>query len=220
VQHDGKIPSYARRVPLLGPIGGTLQPQTILEGNWPEEKTVTINIQNFSLPTAPVLVNINTEVQAGYVGEGALVQTAIGPLEAIRFRVSGSMRVRATAQNANTDIAFWTDTVETLAKQPPIASQQSGIAGGVYTPVGPNSGWAPAFKRYFQLYCLNSVNYDLKFEDFTGANIVEYLGLGVAGSNNDFINFPKILPPGFRVLVRSAAGPFTILSTWTEFNYG
>ena len=213
-------PDEARRFTLPGPVGGIVQPQTILEGNWPTSKTVTLSIKNFSLSTAPVLVDIFTEIQAGYVGDGALVTTALGPLEAVRFRVSGSMRIRATAANAAVPIAIWTDTVENLAHNPPLASTQTGIAGGVYTGLGPRDGWAPDFKRWFQLNALNSLNYDLKFENHLGANIVEYLGLGVAGSNRDFLQFPTILPPGMRVMIRTPAGPATYLTTWTEYSYG
>lgn len=198
----------ARRVTI--PPNGVMQ---VIGEDFGDEP-ITLRFQNFhAAPAPPVpVLEINAEVAGGY-DAGSLIQTAIGPGEATRFRVTGQTRV--TVRNISgvaVDLGFWTDnTIDQL--KIPMTSGAIALGAGIWTTLPPAGGFAPAYKRWFTINIASG--FDLRFLDFTGAVTVTHVGLPAPAIQT----LPILLPARHSVEINVAVG-VNVICNWTENREG
>ena len=177
--------------------------------------STTLHCQNFSdAAVGFAVVNLRCEILGGF-NAGSVINTQISPGEATKYRVSGRVKVDATAIGNDCQFGIWSDTPVETHPVPPITGQIIPAAAGVYSPVPPNNGFAPSYRRYFWIQAQNNTNYDLKIEDIAGGNIIEFLNL--APNPTVFNFYPQILPTSHRLMIRPNAGlNQNFLITWTD----
>ena len=127
------------------------------------------------------------EILGGF-NSGSVITTQIGPGEASQFRVSGRVKIDATAINNDCQFGIWSDTPIETHPVPPISGALIPAAAGAYSAAPPNDGWAPSYRRYFWVQAASNTTYDLKIEDVTGATICEYLALPANPTSFNFLS--------------------------------
>jgi len=212
------LASNARIVPLTQ----NLTAQVLVE-NLGFDTASTIHCRNMSIQGVGSHILITIINEAGY---GALVRytTELGPGEVCKFSAYGATQIEALATNNPCDFAIWAEETLSHLPTPPISGLINPTNPGVYEAVPPNNGWCPPYRRWCHLLWTAANIYDFKFEDVTGALIVEYAGwqpphIPTVGppilAADDFVRNPILIPPGHRIMVR-AAGASTCLASWTE----
>ncbi len=178
------------------------------------DESITIHLQNFhDAPGFPApVVEIRTEVSGGQ-SAGSLMRSAIGPGEAVRFRVTGATTVFLTNITAvAVDIGVWTDETPAQLKVPG-TSGTIALGAGAFSPLPPGQGWSPAYKRWFSIVIATA--FDLQFTSDTGAVIVQYAAIAAPIIATE----PVFLPTGHAVEIRVAA-PTNLIVNWTELRSG
>jgi len=181
------------------------------------DESITIHLQNFhDVPGFPApVVEVRTEVSGGQ-SAGSLLRSAIGPGEAVRFRVTGATTVFLTNITAvAVDIGVWTDETPGQLKVPGTSGTIALPAGPGFTPLPPGQGWSPAYKRWFSLVI--STRFDLRFLGNTGITIVQYAGFQLLTPLVE--SPPFFLPIGHSVEIQVVA-PTNLIVNWTELRSG
>ena len=134
-------------------------------------KSITLHFQNFhDTPGFPFpVLEISVEISGGF-DAGSLLNSAIGPGEAVRFRVTGQTRVTIREiGGVAVQFGFWTDNTDTQLRIP-MTSGTLALRANTWTAIPPQQGFSPGYRRFFVLTLDSALaTYDLRYADRFGA---------------------------------------------------
>jgi len=210
-----KYPHVARSIAVTGGTLGVLgNPVQAFARDFGPEVGTTLWVQDLTLPIVAANPDTNVElIMGGGYGNGSLIVSNLGPSEALKYRVTrqATLTLRSTQ---DTTIYLWTTYDKDDEVSPPI-SQFLTVTGAVFTPIPPNVGFAPNYRRWLTINA--SGRYDIEVRNAAGILRYSYLGITPTPSI-----VPFQIPQAHRIGIRpiNPATTITVVATWNEKSTG